>query len=95
MPAGDEQIKRIQEKLQQLLRQYGSLQKENQLLREELENTQQQVNGYRETAENLKQQVSILQLGSGQMSEEDKKAFEKKINSYIREIDRAIAMLSE
>jgi len=95
MSAGEEQIKRIHEKLQQLLKQYGALQKENQSLREELEATQKQISHYQGTTENLKQQVSILQLGSSQMSEGDKKEFEKKINTYIKEIDRAIAMLSE
>jgi hypothetical protein len=29
------------------------------------------------------------------MSETDKKEFEKKINSYVKEIDRCIAMLSQ
>jgi chromosome segregation ATPase len=95
MSAGEEQIKRIHEKLQQLLKQHAGLQRENQSLREELEHTQKQVSQYQERAEGLKQQVSILQLGNGQMSEDDKKEFEKKINTYIKEIDRAIAMLSE
>lgn len=95
MSSGEEQIKRIYDKLQQLLKQHASLQKENQLLREELETAQKQVTQYQETAEALKQQVSILQLGNGQMSEEDKKEFEKKLTTYIKEIDRCIAMLSE
>ncbi|MGN6291758.1 MAG: hypothetical protein ACTHMV_03360 [Chitinophagaceae bacterium] len=95
MSSGEEQIKRIYDKLQQLLKQHTSLQKENQLLREELETAQKQVAQYQETAEALKQQVSILQLGNGQMSEEDKKEFEKKLTTYIKEIDRCIAMLSE
>lgn len=95
MSSGEEQIKRIYDKLQQLLKQHASLQKENQLLREELGSAQKQVAQYQETAEALKQQVSILQLGNGQMGEEDKKEFEKKLNTYIKEIDRCIAMLSE
>ena len=95
MSSGEEQIKRIYDKLQQLLKQHASLQKENQLLREELERAQKQVTQYQGTAEALKQQVSILQLGNGQMSEEDKKEFEKKLTTYIKEIDRCIAMLSE
>jgi len=95
MPAGEEQIKRIYEKLQLLLKQHASLQKENQLLREELDTAQKQLGQYQETAEALKQQVSILQLGNGQMSEEDKKEFEKRLNTYIKEIDRCIAVLSE
>ena len=95
MPSGEDQIKRIYDKLQLLLKQHASLQKENQLLKEELDSAQKQVGQYQETAETLKQQVSILQLGNGNMNETDKKEFEKKLNTYIKEIDRCIAMLSE
>lgn len=95
MSSGEEQIKRIYEKLQLLLKQHASLQKENELLKEELDSAQKQVSQYQETAEALKQQVAILQLGNGNMSGEDKKEFEKKLNTYIKEIDRCIAMLSE
>jgi hypothetical protein len=95
MSSGEEQIKRIYDKLQLLLKQHASLQKENQLLKEELGSAQKQVGHYQETAETLKQQVSILQLGNGNMSDGDKKEFEKKLNTYIKEIDRCIAMLSE
>ncbi|MCG2616426.1 hypothetical protein LZZ85_19155 [Terrimonas sp. NA20] len=95
MSLGEEQIKRIHEKLQQLLKQHAAIQKENQQLKADLENAQKQVSQYQGTAESLKQQVSILQLGNGEMSENDKKEFEKKLNTYIKEIDRCIAMLSE
>ncbi len=95
MSPGEEQIKRIYDKLQLLLKQHVSLQKENQLLKEELDIAQKQVSQYQEAAEALKQQVSILQLGNGQMSEDDKKEFEKRLNTYIKEIDRCIGMLSE
>ncbi len=43
----------------------------------------------------LKQQVSVLKLSAGEMSEADKKEFEKRINGYLKEIDRCIAMLGE
>lgn len=43
----------------------------------------------------LKQQVSILKVSAGDMSEADKKEFEKRINGYLKEIDRCIAMLGQ
>jgi hypothetical protein len=43
----------------------------------------------------LQQQISILKLASGELSEKDRKEFDKKINSYIREIDKCISFLSE
>jgi hypothetical protein len=43
----------------------------------------------------LKQQLAVLQLAAGDMNETDKKLFEKRINGYIKEIDRCISMLGE
>jgi hypothetical protein len=43
----------------------------------------------------LQQQVGILKSATGQMSESEKKAFEKIINQYIRELDKCIGLLSE
>lgn len=95
MPFDEEQVRRIQDKLQILLKDYAALQKENEMLRESLQRSEEQAGEYRQSAEALKQQISILQLGTGQMSEADKKEFDKRLNTYIKEIDRCIAMLSE
>ena len=45
--------------------------------------------------EELQQQVAVLKLAAGEMSDKDKKTFERKLNQYIKEIDKAIAYLSE
>lgn len=95
MPSSEDQIKRIQEKLLQLVKQYASLKKENQVLKDELHGIKKQAAAYQQNAEELKQQVSILKYSGGEMSVEEKKQFEKRINGYIKEIDRCIAMLSE
>ena len=91
----DTNIKRINDKLQQLLKNFLQLQKDNQrqsALIEELTKTkekdQQQITL-------LKEQVGILKAAAGQMNEADKKAFEKIINQYIKEIDKCIGLLSE
>ena len=47
------------------------------------------------SADELKQQVNILKVSTGTMNESDKKEFEKRINSYLKEIDRCIALLGE
>jgi uncharacterized protein involved in exopolysaccharide biosynthesis len=89
------QLKRIQTKLQQLLKQHTILQKENSLLKEELQGTRQQLAVQQDNMDNLKQQVDVLRYSNGEMNETDKKEFEKKINSYVKEIDRCITMLSQ
>ena len=91
----EQHLKRIQDKLQQVLKQYAVTQKENIRLKEELDSVQQKLLAQQKNAEELKQQVSVLKLGAGEMGEADKKEFEKKINSYLKEIDRCIAMLGE
>jgi hypothetical protein len=93
MSLGEEQLKRIQEKLQHLLKQHDILQKENKWLKSELTNTKKQETQYNENIDRLKQQVEVLKLSSGEMNEAEKKQFEKRINSYLKEIDKCIAAL--
>ena len=91
----DDHIKRVNSKLQQLLKQYQSLQKENEKLTETVKGLQlAKENETAETAR-LQQQVSILKSSIGQMAEPEKKVFEKQINQYIKEIDKCIHLLSE
>jgi len=88
-------IKRVNDKLQKLLRHYQQLQKDNErqsrLIKELQEIKEKQI----ETINTLQQQKDILQVSAGQMNAVDKKAFEKHINQYIKEIDKCIGMLSE
>lgn len=95
MSNNTQHLKRIQEKLQQLLKNHAALQKENKSLKAELEKSVQQLNQQQKNIEELKQQVSILKLDAGNMTPTDKKEFEKKINTYIKEIDKCIALLSK
>lgn len=89
------QLKRIQEKIQLLLKQHAALQKENLQLKEELANAREQAAAHQQAMDTLKQQVDILKFSTGDMNEAEKKDFEKRVNAYLREIDRCIALLSE
>ena len=89
------QLKRIQDKLQQMLKQYAVLQKENSRMKEELQRDTKNTLVNQQYIDDLKQQVEVLKITSGNWDETDKKEFEKRINSYIKEIDRCIALLSE
>ena len=89
------QIKRIQEKLQLVLKKQGELVKENHRLKKDIDKSLKQSTQYLQMIETLKQQVEVLKISSGNWDESDKKEFEKRINLYIREIDKCIAMLSE
>jgi uncharacterized coiled-coil DUF342 family protein len=91
----DQQFTIVNEKLQQLLKQYNRLQKENERLKEELQQFKGKETEILNKVEELQQQIGILKLGSGEMNERDKKEFEKKINQYVREIDKCISFLSQ
>lgn len=91
----DQQFTALAEKLQQLVQRHQRLERENEALREELRQLRMRDAAWHRKVEELQQQISILKLAAGEMSEADKKTFERKLNQYIKEIDRAIAYLSE
>jgi len=91
----ESQIKRIQEKLQLVLKKQDELSKENQRLKKDIDKSIKQSTQYLQLIETLKQQVDVLKISSGNWDENDKKDFEKRINLYVREIDKCIALLSE
>ena len=91
----DQQFNIINDKLQQLLKNISRLQKENERLKTELEETKKKEMAAKERIEELQQQIGILKYAAGDMNEKDKKDFEKKINSYIKEIDKCISFLSQ
>jgi predicted nucleic acid-binding Zn-ribbon protein len=91
----DEQIKRIHNKLQSILKEHSSLEKEKNSLQQELKTARQKLLQQQTHIDELKQQLAVLQLAAGDMNETDKKLFEKRINGYIKEIDRCISMLGE
>lgn len=91
----DAHIKSVTEKLQQLLKKHLALKKENDNLKEEVKNYKEKEVEYKFAIHQLDQKVNILQAASGQMTETDQKEFEKRINQYIKEIDKCIGMLSD
>jgi len=89
------QVRRIHDKLQQVLRQREALLKENNKLKEELQQLRQSENDRVGQIEQLKQQAEILKVKKGDMPLEEKALLEKRLSQYIREIDRCIALLAE
>jgi chromosome segregation ATPase len=88
-------ILRINEKMQQLLRQYQLQQKENERLKKELQQVKELETVKAKQIEELEQKVAVLKTATTNMSESDKKELEKRLNNYIKEIDKCIGMLSE
>jgi chromosome segregation ATPase len=91
----EDHIQRISEKMQQLLRQYQLQQKENERLKKELQQVKELESARARQLEELEQKVAVLKTATNNMSDADKKGLEKRLNHYLKEIDRCIEMLSE
>jgi regulator of replication initiation timing len=66
----ENQLKRIQDKLQQVLKEHAALQKENLRLKEELDKNRTQSFAHQQNIEDLKQQVDVLKITSGDWGSE-------------------------
>ena len=89
------QLKRINDKLQDMLKKYEILKKENERLRNELMPAKRREMGFMEQIAGLEQKIMVLKTGTGKMDEADKKELDKKLHGYLKEIDKCISMLSE
>ena len=95
MQQADEQIRRIHQKIQQLLKQQASLQKTNLELKQEVNGLRKEREQYLVSLDEMHQQLAVLKAAKSQLSDDEKKAFEKRLGQYIKEIDRCITILSE
>ncbi len=95
MSALQQNIQSVNSKLQQLLKHYAALQKENEKLQRQVADLN--IVRQKDAAQNeqLRQQVNILKTAAGIMNEAEKKIFDKQIARYIKDIDKCIGMLSE
>ncbi|HET9276685.1 MAG TPA: hypothetical protein VFN95_00825 [Flavitalea sp.] len=89
------QLKRIHDKANQLVKQYHQLQIENEQLKKEVRSSLEKQELYKMKVENLEEKVAVLKTATGQLNDADKKEVEKRLNHYLKEIDRCITMLSE
>jgi len=89
------QLKRVHEKMQLLVKQYQNLQKEHDRLKEDLRKMQDRSEVISRDAEKFRQQADVLKLSGRGLEEPDKKMLEKRLNQYVREIDKCIALLQE
>ena len=88
------QIKAIQDKLQLLLRQQQLLQKENQRLKKDLEKMQAEKIGKDADLQGLIRQLETVKIGSAQWSPSEKGIMEKRIDGYLKEIEKCLSLLN-
>jgi hypothetical protein len=90
----EQHINSINTKLQQLLKKYAVLKKENAALINELELRRSNEKAHLDKIDSLEVQAGILKASSGKMDEKEKRDFERRINQYIKELDKCIAILN-
>lgn len=88
-------IARISSKLGKLIRNYRALEKEHEKVKAELERRVAAEEELRTRYAALEQQLALLRASSGEMDEHSRKELERKLNVYIREIDRCITLLGD
>lgn len=90
----NDHIKNVNTKLQQLLKQYQQLQHENDQLNRMVADFSVKDRTQKETIAAMKQEQLILKASIDKMDEAEKKEMEKKINGYLKNIDKCISLLS-
>ncbi len=85
----------IQTKLQQLLKQYEILLKENARQLEHIGKMEHELAQHTAKMEELSQQNLLLKASVTDMDPADKKLLEQKIQHYIKNIDKCISLLSQ
>jgi phage host-nuclease inhibitor protein Gam len=90
----DARLKAIQSKLQEVVKQCQVLQRENAQLRKQLNRSTEHVSEKGAQLQALQQQVDVLKLGVSGWNETEKAELEKRIDVYLKEIDKCLALLN-
>lgn len=88
-----ETIQRIGQKLHLLVKQRDGLLRDKEKLQQELGQEKEEKKALIEKMNLLEEQVAILKTATDHMDDKEKKQFEKRINAYIKDIDKVIAHL--
>lgn len=81
--------------MQQLVKKHQQLEKENNKLKEELLVIKKQVDEKKQGFEIMEMQNAMLKASQQQLDDKEKRELEKKLNHFIKEIDRCIEMLTQ
>jgi deoxyribodipyrimidine photolyase-like uncharacterized protein len=91
----EQELQRIQEKLQKLIQQHQALKKDNDRLRAENADLKENAKKQFELSIALERQLEASRVNAVVKDPAAKKEMEKRLSQYIREIDRCIAILAD
>jgi chromosome segregation ATPase len=90
-----EKITHIKQKLQQLIKQYQQLQKDNLQLKNQVDKAATVIKENNKTIESLQQKLDVKLIEHFQLNKQDKQALERRVDSYLKEIDLCISLLNK
>lgn len=90
----EEHITLLHAKLQLLLKKYAAVQKENLQLNSEIEDFRKNQAAALQRINALELQTDILKTSAGQLTDQEKLDFERRINQYIKDLDKCITILN-
>jgi Ni,Fe-hydrogenase maturation factor len=88
-------VNRVMQKLQLLLQEYQQLQKEQDRLLKQIRELEEENGLQKLKLDTMEVQLAALNSAKPSLSEEEKKQLERRLQQYIKEIERCIALLSE
>jgi predicted nuclease with TOPRIM domain len=94
MPDYQTQIVRIANKIKLLLKHQEQLRKENERLKSSVSAKEQEIVTLKESLSRKDEKLAVLEAASGNMDGKARQDFEKKINQYLRDIDKVIVHLN-
>ncbi|MFN8276125.1 MAG: hypothetical protein U0T84_01455 [Chitinophagales bacterium] len=86
-------LNEILEKTRLLIEQLNSSKQQLQQLQHQLKEAHQQMTARDETIAQLREQNKIARIASQQSNAEDTAELKRKLNEYIREVDKCLALL--
>ena len=95
MPEQTETFSRIVEKLELLTSKLRDYKRDNEKIRKELEEKKLQWDEQLTKYQEMELQMNVLRSRESDNGKTSRSVLEKKINEYIKEIDRCIALLGD
>ncbi len=88
------QIIQMQQRLKLLISNYMVLKRENVQLKKEIAKKQTLLTEREQLLQTLQQQLDVLKLSKDSFSEDEKSELNKRIETYIKDIDRCLSLLN-
>jgi len=87
-------LKKLKDSIQVLMKEYDHLQKENKLLKSKIEEQKMIISANEEKRNDLEQKIDTAKLGTQNLAEEDKIKLRERIDYYLSDIEKCLALLN-